>query len=103
MKLPALPPSLHKNLVATRQFFTKRHYFIVIIIILICLSVVVSMVNQTLQLATDDQYRDQKASTGVTAKFDQATINKIERLQRSNEQPAALAPPSGARTNPFAE
>lgn len=103
MKLPTLQlPFLH-NLTTGWRFLVRNHYFVVIILLLISISGAVYIVGQTLQLPADDQYRDQKASISITAKFDQATIDKIKQLQRSNEQPASFAPPAGTRSNPFAE
>lgn len=82
----------------------RHHYFITTLGILICLIVAVYLVNQTLQEPSDEAYRTEKMSTGINARFDEATIEQVELLQRSSDSPSGVEPlPSGARTNPFAE
>lgn len=102
-KITIISPALTQQLKALRHRFIKNHYFVVSTLLLIGLSIAVYLAGETLNLPTDDQYRDQKTSASTTAKFDQATIDKIEHLQRSDQQPAPFALPSGARSNPFAE
>lgn len=82
----------------------KQHYFFSTLVFLGILIIAVFFMNQSLSIKTDSAYRSQQLSTGISGQFDQTTISKIEKLQRSSDQPAdAPAPKPGVRTNPFAE
>ncbi|HWZ66158.1 MAG TPA: hypothetical protein VNX65_05220 [Patescibacteria group bacterium] len=82
----------------------KNHYFVFSIIIIASLSLVVYLVDTTLQMPSDSSYRDQQTNAGSTIKFDKATIDKIKSLRSSSDTQSALPPlPSGSRTNPFSE
>ncbi len=99
----ALPKQLPRLLRPLKPLL-RHHYFISITLLLIIVIVAVFIVNQTFQAPSDDSYRDEKLRAGISGKFDQATIDKIERLQRSSDQattPVAL--PVGIRVNPFVE
>lgn len=81
----------------------RHHYFIFVVVLLCGLAVAVYVVNQTLASRTDQAYLDQKQLESLKASFDDATIEKIENLQKSNESSTAPPPSGSARTNPFAE
>jgi hypothetical protein len=85
------------------QLMAKNHYLIFGVLLIVSLSIGVYVVDLTLQAPSDDGYRDQQTNAGSTIKFDKVTIDKIKRLQRSDDQ-SPLAPlPGGTRANPFAE
>lgn len=102
MKQIKLPKQL-VALGARGKKLLKHHYFIFTLLLLCGLVWAVYVVNETLSAPTDESYRVQKISESIDANFDKATIEKIEALQKSNEQSAGLPAPTGARTNPFAE
>lgn len=93
-----------KKLLGPLKSILKHHYFISTIAILSALIITVLLVNDTLQEPSDDTYRAEKASSGISSKFDEDTIEKIEKLQSSSETPSTdLSLPSGSRINPFSE
>ncbi len=85
------------------QVLGKHHYFIYSIVLLSGLIVAIYVVNDTLSATGDDTYRQTKEQEMLKGNFDQATIKKIEELNKSTENSTAPAPPSGVRSNPFAE
>lgn len=104
MKLDFSITKLQRYLKKSLRPLLLRHYFISTLGLLFILIAAVFLVNQTLQAPSDEAYRSEKSSGGINAQFDQATIKKIENLQRSTDQPSSeptSAP--GTRTNPFAE
>lgn len=103
MKPIKLPPQL-ASIAAKLKAIARHHYFIFTVLLLVGLTSAVYLVNITLGAPADQAYYDQKLSESLNAKFDEATIKKIENLQKSNEH-SAIPPqlPPGARTNPFAE
>jgi hypothetical protein len=103
MKPIKLPPQI-TNMLGKLRLVAKHHYFIFTILLLGGLTAAVYLVNITLGAPTDQTYYSQKLSESLNSKFDEATIKKIENLQKSDEH-SAIPPdlPAGARTNPFAE
>lgn len=82
----------------------KHHYFVVIFLILCGLVFAVFEVNNTLGAVQDETYKQQKEAQSLQAKFDEATISKIEALQKSTDSGSSVPTTStGLRTNPFAE
>lgn len=82
----------------------KHHYFIILFLMLCGLAYAVFEVNNTLGMSSDEAYEQKKISESLQAKFDESTIDKIEALQKSNENGgSAPAPKPGVRTNPFSE
>lgn len=82
----------------------QHHFFFATLALLLILIGAVYVMNQTLQSPSDDAYREEKTRTSISGNFDQATIDKIERLQRSSDQSSGQPVfPSGTRTNPFGE
>lgn len=104
MKKPTVSSiSIVNQLLKFWHLVANNHYLIFSVLLIAGLSVGVYVVDRTLQAPSDDSYRDQQTSAGSTIKFDKVTIDKIKRLQRSDDQ-SPLAPlPGGARVNPFAE
>lgn len=101
-----LPPTLPftNKLRGFVSLLAKYHYFVLSVMIIASLSLVVYIVDTTLQTPSDSSYRDQQTSAGSTIKFDRATIDKIKSLRSSSDDQSVLpSPPSGSRTNPFSE
>ncbi len=104
MKLAFTSPKQLMQLLRPLKRVLRHHYFISITALLVVLITAVFMVNQTLRAPSDETYREEKFNSGINAHFDQPTIDKIEQLQRSSDQPDNQPSlPTGARTNPFAE
>lgn len=100
IKLPIKLTGLVKRL----KTVGKHHYFIFTVLLLSGLATAVYLVDATLRAPHDQAYYDQKLRESLKSTFDKATIEKIENLQKSDED--GVAPPqlpAGARTNPFAE
>jgi hypothetical protein len=103
MKAIKLPLKL-TDFLAKFKAVSKHHYFIFTVLLLCGLTIVVYVVDTTLRSSVDNTYRDQRLSESLKATFDQAIIEKIENLQKSDEAstaPSTIQP--GARKNPFAE
>lgn len=99
----ALPKQL-KHMVKPLKPLLQHHFFFAILALLLILIGAVFVMNQTLQTPSDEAYREEKTRTGISGNFDQATIDKIEHLQRSSDQSSGQPVfPPGTRTNPFAE
>ena len=80
----------------------KRHYFLSLIVILGFLIYAVYAVSQMLlSPPTDEAYRQEKTAKGTKTTFDQATIDKIRELKKSDESSNTQLP--SGRINPFAE
>ena len=90
-ELNAIPKLLGKIL---------RRYHLVLFVIAVVgsMSIVILMINQSLQASTDTS----DISTQTTITFDQKTIDRVNALQPTqSQQPLTL--PSNQRTNPFVE
>ena len=97
-----LPPQL-ATLPARLRPIAKHHYFIYALVLLGGLIAAMYVVNGTLNAPGDQAYQDEQSKNLLKGNFDQATIKKIEELNKSSESSTAPPPPSGVRTNPFAE
>lgn len=73
------------TLVRLVQPVRKHHAFIVVTLVLLLMIVVVFRVNQQLVQPSDDAYRAQKQSEGISTTFDQTTIDRIKQLRRGTE------------------
>lgn len=79
----------------------SHHAIIVTLIGLLSVVYAVFTINQLLAMPDDDAYRAKKQAETVKTKFDQDTINKLERL-RDRQQQITLDLPGG-RIDPFIE
>ena len=97
LKLSDLTASLEKLKVVL-----KEHAGIIfVVVVLAALVYSISSVNFVLSTASDEAYRDKRASEMTSTQFDKATIQKIQALgDRTSTTDPAL--PSG-RINPFIE
>jgi hypothetical protein len=84
----------------------RHHYFIVTIALFSGVAVVIFLVNQTLNVTSDDAYRAEKLRSTIGSKFNKQTKDTIERikaLQKSTDTANPDAPFPPGRINPFAE
>lgn len=84
----------------------KHHYFIVSIALFSGVAVVIYLVNQTLNVTSDEAYRTQQMQSTIGSKFNKQTkdtIEKIKTLQKSTDAASPDAPFPSGRINPFAE
>ena len=80
------------------KFLRRYHLVIFVIIVFGSMSVVIFLINQSLQSSTDTS----DISTQPTITFDQKTIDRVNALQSTgSQQPLTL--PANQRTNPFVE
>ncbi len=80
-----------------KTFFSRFHVIIYSVIVIGGLAVAVFFLSLTIAGAETSQ-----DNTITSAGFDQSTIDEINKLRKSDEQPATIAYPSG-RVNPFLE
>lgn len=76
-----------------------------VIYIVLFLSVLIGAMaglNLALNQPSDEAYRGTKMSEAQSARFDTATIEKIQNLN-ARQQTATEALPAGVRSNPFGE
>lgn len=78
-----------------------HHAIIVIFLGLSAIVYAVFTINQLLSIPDDEAYRAEKQADTVKTRFDQDTINKLERLRARQEQ-MTLQLPAG-RIDPFVE
>ncbi len=98
----AIPPQAKKWLGKLKPI-VRHHYFIYALLLLGGLLAAMYAINMALTAPQDTVYQQQQEKATLKGSFDQATIKKIEDLNTSGEQSTAPPPPSGVRTNPFAE
>lgn len=106
MKLDLNLSSLLKAPAALLRPLARHQYFIALLVMLCGLAVAVYMVNNALNMPTDDTYRAELLKKTVGTQFNkntQETIDKIESLQRSSEQSSQNQTLPSGRINPFAE
>lgn len=105
MKNFKLPPYV-TALLAKAKIVGKHHYFISIVLLFSGLGLGIYMVNETLHLPTDQDYRDKALHSTIGSKFNattKATIDKIKELQKTSDPNVSQTPLPGGRINPFAE
>ncbi|MGH7196798.1 MAG: hypothetical protein ACREGJ_03480 [Candidatus Saccharimonadales bacterium] len=103
MKPPIkLPPVVVAYLIKLKPL-ALHHYFVFLLLLLLGLTLAVYQVNQILSMPTDENYRQEKLSSGLKVRFDQDTIEKVKSLQKSSEQATGSEPLPAGRINPFAE
>lgn len=79
----------------------SHHAIIVTLLGLLAVMYAVYTINQLLAMPDDDAYRAEKQADTIKTRFDQDTINKLERLRARQEQ-MTLDLPAG-RIDPFVE
>ena len=105
MKNFKLPPYV-TALLAKAKVLGKHHYFITVVVLFSGLAVGVYMVNETLNIPTDQDYRDKALHSTIGTKFNnttKATIEKIKELQKTSDPSDSQTALPGGRINPFAE
>src|SRR5262245_49885705 len=105
MKNFKLPPYI-TELLAKAKVVGKHHYFITVVVLFSGLALRVYMVNDTLNLPTDQDYHDKALHSTIGNKFNattKATIEKIKELQKTSDPSDSQTPLPGGRINPFAE
>ena len=99
-------PAFVNTLLAKAKIVGKHHYFITVVVLFSSLAVGIFMVNETLNLPTDENYRTQQLHSTIGTKFNattKATIDKIKELQRTSDPSDSQTPLPSGRINPFAE
>lgn len=82
------------------KFFRRYHLVLFMIVVVGSMSVVLLLVNQSLQKSTDSGSATTTATPMVS--FDQKTLQRVQQLQ-SSSSPQQLVLPADQRTNPFVE
>lgn len=101
----AIPPKITTYLRKLKPI-AKHHYFIVSIALFSGVAVVIYLVNQTLNVTSDEAYRTEKMQSTIGSKFNKQakdTIEQIKNLQKSTDAASPDAPFPPGRINPFAE
>jgi hypothetical protein len=101
----AIPPQVNAYLRKLKPL-AKHHYFIVSIALFSGVAVVIYLVNQTLNVTSDEAYRTQQMQSTIGSKFNKQTkdtIEKVKALQKSTDAASPDAPFPPGRINPFAE
>lgn len=83
------------------HFFMAHNRMIYFVLFLTIIIGAIGGLNLALYKPTDDEYRTKKLSEAQSARFDTATIEKIQQLN-SRQQTSTDALPGG-RINPFGE
>lgn len=84
----------------------RHHYFIVTVLLLSAVGGVIYTVNQTLNSAPDDEYKNKQFQATIGSKFNKSTtdtIDKIKSLQKATDNTGQPKPFPDGRINPFAE
>lgn len=84
----------------TKDVFKRFHMTIFIVVIAVGLIAVVLMLNSTISASTDSS--SFQTNSDMSAGFDKATMEQVEKLQELNQDPSSTKLPSG-RINPFVE
>lgn len=95
-------PTLKLNLDGLKKLFKYTRVFF-IVLVLGSYATAVFLVMDALQAPSDEAYREEKLKSSVRVKFDEVTIEKIEKLHHSNQKGSSANLPKGVRINPFAE
>lgn len=93
---------LKLSLVRFGEFFFTHNRIIYFILFMCALIVAVASLNIAINQPTDQAYRDEKMKEAQSPRFDEATIEKIQNLN-ATQQTIIDPPPSGQRINPFGE
>jgi hypothetical protein len=80
------------------NFMYKHHFVLFVIAVIGSMSVVVFLINQSLQNSTDTS----SITESTSVQFDQKTIDQVNNLQSTSDQ-KPLDLPSDKRVNPFIE
>lgn len=100
-----LPPKI-KVYVLKLKPIVRHHYFIVPLMLFGGVAIAVYLVNQTLAVTPNEEYRLQKMQSTIGSKFNKETKNTIEKiksLHKSTDAANAADPLPSGRINPFAE
>ena len=102
MKLDSLSPVVKKKLAHIGGYLFTHSTMIFIALFLTGLIYAVLSLNLLLSKSTDNDYRTQKLDEAKSVRFDQATIDAINKLDSGSQtDPGAL--PTGQRASPFSE
>lgn len=89
------------SLKGTAQSISKFHYLIYIALMLGGVAYTVYKINAILNIPTDTAYQAEQQKALLNDNFDQATIDRLKKLNYSTDPKPVVLPPG--RNNPFTE